>query len=159
LVSQESCFLCGTDKEAPIPSEIPVNTKERGEHFGYEKVPEGFVTLVSFFLATPKMKYTVGGPNLLMYFKLLTNCILLFWRSHLLMHCQYLHQYGRYANAITHACKIPLFSIELFLVSNLPEEKYATEIPMSTIGWPKLVITSARKKSLNRTVPNGAIES
>lgn len=49
MVSQESCFLCGTDKEAPIPSEIPVNTKERGEHFGYEKVPEGFVTLVSFF--------------------------------------------------------------------------------------------------------------
>ena len=74
------------------------------------------------------------------------------------MHCQYLHQYGKYAKATIHTFNIPLLSIALSLVSNLPDAKYATEIPISTIGWPKLVITSAKKKSLNLTVPKGAID-
>jgi len=35
--------------------------------------------------------------------------------------------------------------------------KYAQDIPMSTIGCPMLVMTSARKKSLNLTFPKGAM--
>jgi len=49
LVSEESCFLRSSGKEAPIPSKIPVDTEKCCDHLSYEKVPEGIVAYISFF--------------------------------------------------------------------------------------------------------------
>jgi len=94
---------------------------------------------------------------LLKYFIELTSYILLPELYHLLMHYQNLHQYG--ANAITkiHVRSATVFLIAGSLSKKLPWVRYANVMPISTSGPDIEVNISAKKKSLNLTLPKGAI--
>jgi len=125
------------------------------------KVPSSFC-----LLADGIIKRINGGINLEKYLPAFQSWVLFSWRNPsiycLLIHCQNLNQKGikltmiKYLGLKLAAIQESLLQL-LFSPSATSQPKSTIMEPMSFKDCPIEVMTSAKKKSLNLTVPKGAM--